>query len=292
MNFRGALIIGFIVIAAFTLPIVTFAEKGGQAQNPQAEKNKGNGLADKVKDHPTLPNKPEVQLPDKANEIAEKGNNIPEHALDKAKKAKKLPSQASETAKETVKKVKKESEAALKATKKKSDEVKRAVKKTPSEDKGTAVKKNHSKQKINDTVRSNQKDESSEQKVEEHNNSTEKINSQPVKNVKAEVVSGNKEQSVKAKTKSKQKKNPFHHEKSHDVKVIPFSSNSNVPNTPVKDRTGNGHSSIGLLDKWLWKADSNTYLKPINPFVLTKLEYRDQWVNAPPSPPPKATPFF
>ncbi|WP_430789808.1 hypothetical protein VBD025_04815 [Virgibacillus flavescens] len=290
MNFRGVLVLGFIVIAAFTFPIVAFAEKGGQAQNPEADKSKGVG---KVKDYTPLPDKPEVQLPDKANKMAKKGKDLPEKALNKAKKAKELPSQASEMAKKAVQKVKKKNEPALKTAKNKSDKAKRSVNKTLPENKGTAVKVKLPKQVLNEEEIRSQNEESIDQRVEQQkNNSTEKINKQPVKDAKVEVVSGNKEQPVKAKAESKEKKNPFDNEKSHDVKVIPFSSNSNVPSAPSKDRTGNGNSSIGLLDKWLWKAGSNTYIKLINPFVSTRLEYRDQWVNAPPSPPPKETPFF
>jgi len=60
---------------------------------------------------------------------------------------------------------------------------------------------------------------------------------------------------------------------------------------PSNDRINMGLYTIGSVDKWFeW---NNQYkIKKLQPFFSRYVFMRNQWVNAPPSPPPKGAPFF
>lgn len=280
MGLRGILLIGFILVGAFVFPLVTFADKGGQPNNPAADK-----AAEKTKDHsPPLKAKPEVDVPDKGKDkVRKKVKDLPEQASEKAKQAVQLPNQASEKAKQTVKEVEK----------KKKDKDKEASKNAVR----SSVENGHFK-----NVKTNPPPVKQEEEQQNKSKQPKQIDyeqedvthEKPVPNVKdvKTVSTENRKADVK-ENKSKQEKFPADQEKPNAVKVVQFPTNTSGSNgVPAKDRTGNGHHTSVFLDKWLLKPEKATYLKRMDPVASRTYEYRDQWVVPPPEQPPQATPFF
>ena len=87
-------------------------------------------------------------------------------------------------------------------------------------------------------------------------------------------------------------------EPEHDTvgpeKVDPMTTQpqrTNHAGGPSTDRLSNGGNLITMLDKW-FMMNSSYEVDLVHPFVSKLTWLYNQWVNAPPSPPPKASSFI
>jgi chemotaxis protein histidine kinase CheA len=244
--------------------------------------------------------KVEKAIPARASEKVEKA--IPVQAREKVEKAVQLPNQASEKAQQTVQEVKQRSEKASEAMQSTVKEAKKAVNNSLPEKNQEAETETIKQQKTtpnNNEIHSNEAKESSDKSVQ-HVISGENTNQQLTKmvqmldddktmqSIKKEAGSIDEESETEEKEKipSGQAKYP------KDIIVVQPPHNTKTPDGSSKDRTGYGQNTTSFVDKWLLEAEKYLNLKRIQPLVSRAYEYRNQWVNAPPSQPPQATPFF
>jgi chemotaxis protein histidine kinase CheA len=238
-------------------------------------------------------------IPARASEKVEKA--IPAQASEKVEKAVQVPNQASEKAQHTVQEVKQRSEKASKAMQSTIKETKKAVDNSLPEKNQEAETETTKQQKTtpnNNEIHSNEAEESSDKSVQ-HAISGENTNQQSTKMVQmldddktvqsikeAGSIDEEPETEEKEKFPSGQEKYP------QDIMVVHSPHNTKTPDGSSKDRTGYGQNTTSFVDKWLLEAEKYLNLKRIQPLVSRAYEYRNQWVNAPPSQPPQTTPFF
>jgi hypothetical protein len=245
--------------------------------------------------------KVEKAIPAQASEKVEKA--IPAQASEKVKRAVQVPNQASEKAQKTVQEVKQGSEKASKAMQSTVKETKKAVKNSlPEKNQEAEAETQTTKQQkttpSNNEIHSNEAVESSNKSIQ-HAISGENANQQSTKMVQMldddKTVQSIKEAgSINEEPETEEKENiPSGQEKyPRDIMVVHSPHNTKTPDGSSKDRTGYGQHTTSFVDKWLLEAEKYLNLKRIQPLVSRTYEYRNQWVNAPPSQPPQVTPFF
>jgi hypothetical protein len=275
MQFRMILLIGFVVCVALAFPTDAFAEKGENAQKPSIQNGHAQEVSETVKDQDSI-SKPSPQA---KIEITE-----PDKPKKKVEKV--IPDQASEKAQQTVGEVRQKSERASKPLPSTVKETKKVVNNSQPEKNQKEETKTREKQKTSPIT-----NEIHAKTVED--SSTEDVNQPSTKIV--QPVEGNKTESIdevvieNEEPEDKEKKNsPSSQEKyPKDTKAVHSPSHTKVPDGSSKDRSGNGQNTSSLSVKLLLEAEKYLNLKRNQPLVSRTYEFRNQWDNAPPSPPPE-----
>ncbi|MCP3738335.1 hypothetical protein [Rossellomorea sp. BNER] len=271
MYFRNIIITGFIVGVALFFPTDAFAKKDGQAQKPVTSHHKVE--IEKASENQKKPVNP---VP-----VKNKGNT----------KIKDLPSQASEKAREAVKasvqKAKKPVQHTLpNQAKAKQEEAKK--KPHPNNKKVQTEESNHVEKPSKPVHKVVSKEQPTFRKMDKNLSKVSDKSTQE-STIKKEVPSNNELVTDKA-ISTDQKKTPFSTEKyPKEIKIVNHSSNTKVPGGTTKDRTGQGQTSF--IVKW-FQAEKGLSISQIQSYCSRERVYRNQWVHAPPTEPPKSAPDF
>ncbi|MEH7492510.1 hypothetical protein [Neobacillus niacini] len=280
MHFRQFLILALLVGAAMFFPDNAFAEKNElRPQNGQAPASIPEHVL--VPEQASVPeaasiSKPEtIAVPVKSEEAKSLNKTIPEHALENQVQAKQHPAQNQAVLE---KRLPEQANGKIKSEVKKAENV--AQVNVPKQ--AEAFQENHTVEKLapNNSIQ----DTDSEGYVE-------KVKPETVKHtvyVQDEDLDITESKSV---VKEPQK-NPASKEEFPKVnQVLNQSQRSNSSGGQSNDRVNQGINNLSFLDKWI---EWNHYfeIKLVQPYLSRLALMNTQWVNAPPSPPPQAAPFF
>ncbi|TLS35754.1 hypothetical protein [Pseudalkalibacillus caeni] len=303
MHFRGLILKGLLAGAVLFFPSDAFAEKNDQAKDHNGKSaeeviSKTVEAAAGKEPGSISPMSEDGQKVEQKPASADHSNS---HKPDKSEKTIQLPDTASEKAQKTV------NSAVNKAAKKlpfgKPENIQGQQKGQKKGNKPSiSNKENHpidkkdgeSSKKSLHTVDVKEKTKKTEVKTKPIKPQPEKKETPPIATSKKDHKKKVEETDNEEMDKSDAKKGsdfPYPQEKlPNDIQVITSSHSTKTPGGSSKDRTGNGSSS-GYVDKWL-ELDQYWNFKLTQPFVSRAHVYRNQWVNAPPSPPPETAPFF
>lgn len=277
MNFRKLVITGFIAGAAILVPDMAFAEKVPNTGKPQQPVP-----AEQV----TLPDKAEnARIPEKTSaEPAGKKQPVQKPAVQKPAQAhSKVVAVKSNGKAPSFKKTEKAPlpHKAKTLTNEKSIQAKHKTKPNIKQSRNDAVKPIHNKG--NYVKETKRRLPGLKEKVEPSKGSA----------VTKSFVN------LTAKTASK-KTPPVKPDEKNPSKNERYPKGDNLPNPPSRtkasggpssDRTSYGNSSTFFTDKWfVWDEAFNLSL--IQPYTSRVAFFQNQWVNAPPSPPPLNAPAF
>ncbi|MGM0877182.1 MAG: hypothetical protein ACQEWV_21170 [Bacillota bacterium] len=315
MHFRN-FILSLIAGTAFFFPTDALAEKnelaqgdkvGKEVSTPQnIEQSKENesvpisspvSIEEVSNQHPTsnthsqqaessLPAQKAVQSPDKASNNVQSAIQLPEQANEKAQSSGK--SEAEKAVKNTlpVKSAKVEINQGQKEGQIKNQKLQSTNKESYSKTNKAGKHSEEPSEKSLHTIGTGEKP------TDQYTKKVQKLDYenlyQPILNKKdvSEKTSSDESKSKKAeKIPSRQDRYP------EDIMGMNSPQNTKSSGSSSKDRTGHGQSTSNSVEKWI-EFEKRWNLKLVQPHVSKAHVFRNQWVNAPPSPPPKAAPFF
>ncbi|EIJ80390.1 hypothetical protein PB1_08522 [Bacillus methanolicus PB1] len=238
-----------------------------------------------------------IQVPNQASVKARKAVQVPNQASVKARKAVQVPNQASVKARKTLQSTVKRTEKAVNNTIPEKVEVKQGVDKGQTKQKKPQSDKKGIHSITNEVEKPSAKSllniDSGEKTKHQYTKMFQKLDNEKLHQSILKNEGGFQKTSFTDESKSKGKeKTPSRQERYlRDIQVVNSPQNTKIPGGSTKDRTGHSQSTVSFGEKWL-ELEKYWNLKLIQPYVDRAHVYRNQWVNAPPSPPPKDAPFF
>ncbi|MFS0775081.1 hypothetical protein ABC255_03555 [Neobacillus sp. 3P2-tot-E-2] len=278
MHFRQFLILALLVGAAMFFPDNAFAEKNElRPQKGQAPASTPASIPEPaaVQEAASIPEPATIAVPAKSEEAKSLNKTIPEHARENQVQAKQLPAQ-NQAALE--KSLPEQANGNMKSVVKKAENV--AQVNVPEQ--AEAVQENHTVEKLapNNSIQDTDSEGYVEQVKRETVNHTVYVQDVDVDITESESVV------------QEPQKNPASKEEFPKVnQVLNQSQRSNSSGGQSNDRVNQGINNLSFLDKWF---EWNHYfeIKLVQPYLSRLALMNTQWVNAPPSPPPQAAPFF
>ncbi|MBM7587864.1 cell wall-associated NlpC family hydrolase [Bacillus pakistanensis] len=275
MYFRNILVTGLIVGAALFFPSDVFAKNDGQDQKPVTSNQ--NVEVKKVTENQK---KPKVVNPVPAT-------------VKKNSQEKDLPSQASEKAREAVKASKQKANKPIEQTlpnhaKAKKEEIK---KKPQPANKKIQTETSNQVEKFSKPVHNVvPKEEPTYRKADRRHPVVNDSSTQEA-TIKKEDPPIHDRVTDKENSTDK-KKTPISTEKfPKETIIVNHSHNIKAPGGTSKDRTGHGQTINSFIEKW-FQAEKGLSINLIQSYCSRERVYRNQWVHAPPTEPPKMAPDF
>ncbi|MEH6992141.1 hypothetical protein V7075_05450 [Neobacillus drentensis] len=277
MHFRQFLISALMVGAAMFFPDNAFAEKN--ELRPQKGQAPASIPEHASKPEPASITEPEtIAVPAKAEGAQSLNQTIPEHARENQAQAKQLPAQNTPNQTDMEKSLPEQANGNTKSVVKKAEKVFQVN----VSEKAEAVQANHTVETVN--PKNSIQDTDNEVKVE-------KLKPVKVDNIvylQDEDLDKTKPESVEQEPQ----KDPASKEEIPKVnQALNQTQRSNGSGGQSNDRVNHGINNLSFLDKWF---EWNHYfeIKLVQPYLSRQALMNNQWVNAPPSPPPQAAPLL
>ncbi|WLR49822.1 hypothetical protein LC040_10955 [Bacillus tianshenii] len=282
MNFRSVIITVLLVGTALLLPTDAMAKK------------------ENILPKPAQQNSHLVELPDTANNPVQASvNEEKAKSMEKPNKGQ-LREQAKEHAQNAVHIVNKNANKTTKQTLPTVAEVKQGEKKEQAKAKNklTQHKKviQPKKKQVEKTVEKPIEKPNDDKGIEVESHTPMKIIQNPkVANGTSQPVEKNEDTSKKTTSEQsapQEEKPPQPHEKYPvDVQIIHSEQQTKTPGSSSKDRTSNSQNASHFNEKWL-EIEKQLSLNLIQSYGSRERVFQNQWINAPPSQPPKNALFF